>query len=168
MIDGRHASDVLDVRSYWYTAPDIEHHDTDHFLLGAKIRARICNISKSNGTKSRRLDVAKLRDEQTEKRFSEKLNEKLNALVPEAVQWSHFRDAMTETAEEVLGYKQPIRNEWFDDECKRAVEAVIKARTESGRMTRVKTERARALQKAKKKNYPREEKASRPANDSRN
>jgi hypothetical protein len=34
MIDSRHASDVLNVRTYRCKATDIEHHYSDHFLLG--------------------------------------------------------------------------------------------------------------------------------------
>ena len=64
LIDSRHASSVVNVRSYRFWEPDIEHHQSDHFLLGAKFRARISNIGKQKGEKNRRYDVEKLKSEE--------------------------------------------------------------------------------------------------------
>jgi hypothetical protein len=150
LIDGRHASDVLDVRSYRCVERDIEHHSSDHILLGAKIRARISNVYTKKGTKCRRLDVATLQQVGKRKEFREKLDEKLRNQSEEAASWTQVRDAMNQVAEEVLGFQQPTRNEWFDDECRAAVQAVIEARAD-GRDTRSKLERVRILQREKKK-----------------
>jgi hypothetical protein len=150
LIDGRHASDVLNVRSYRCRATDIEHHDSDHFPIGARIRARISNIYEKKGARSRRLDVAKLQDPAVREEFSKKLNEKLSSLTQGDTAWPVIRDAMNEVAEDVLGMQKRVRNEWFDEDCRKAVQAVIEARS-TGRWTRTKEEKIKTLQRSKKK-----------------
>jgi hypothetical protein len=148
LVDTRHASDVLDVRSYRCSEQDIEHHDSDHFLVGAKLRARVSNINQTRGQRCRRLDVDKLQQPGITKRFRKELDKRLSDLDLEEVEWSRCCDLMTKTAEEVLGYQQAVRNEWFDDECLQTCQAVIEAR--KGRPTRRKTEIVRELQRKKK------------------
>lgn len=151
LIDGRHASDVLDVRSYRCLEPDIEHHDSDHYLLGVKLRARICSIISARAMKCRRLDIAKLQQPGIRRRFREYLDLRLDELNQQPAEWTHCRDAMKETAETVLGFQPPCKeHQWFDDECKQVVQAVIEARTR-GRMTREREENIRRLQREKKK-----------------
>jgi endonuclease/exonuclease/phosphatase family metal-dependent hydrolase len=150
LIDGRHASDVLNVRTYRCRATDIEHHDSDHFPVGATIRARLSNVFEKKGAKVRRIDVAQLQSGEKRKEFSEKLNQRLNEMNLEDVAWKEVRDAMIEVSEDVLEAQVPVKNEWFDDECREAVQAVIDARS-SGRSTRSQEERIRVLQRSKKK-----------------
>jgi Reverse transcriptase (RNA-dependent DNA polymerase) len=150
LIDGRHASDVLNVRTYRCVASDIDHHSSDHLLLGATIKSRISNVYTNRGTKCRRLDIAALQVPGKRKEFREKLDQKLSDQGEEATAWTEVRNAMNQVAEEVLGFQTPVRNEWFDDECRSAVQAVIEARAE-GRDTRSKMDKVRALQKEKKK-----------------
>jgi hypothetical protein len=84
------------------------------------------------------------------RQFAEKLSERLSDLDVETVEWSQCRDALKETAVEVLGYEQAVCNESFDEECRDAVRAVIEARAD-GRNTRAKNVKIRALQRVKKK-----------------
>jgi Reverse transcriptase (RNA-dependent DNA polymerase) len=149
LIDSRHASDVLNVRSFRCRARDIQHQSSDHFLLGAKIRARISNVYTKKGNKSHRLDMAKLQMPERRKEFQQKLENKLSGLEGQT-SWAIVRDMMKEVAEDVLGLQQPRRNEWFDDDCRAAVQAVIEERAR-GRDSRSKHERIRALQREKKK-----------------
>ncbi len=151
LIDGRHASDVLDVRSYRCLEPGIEHHDSDHFLLGVRLRARLSSILTTRAKKCRRIDIAKLQVPGMRRKFRLKLEERLDGMNDESVSWDRCRDAMTETAEETLGYQTPgKKNSWYDDECKQAVQAVIEARAK-GRMTRERESNIRKLQREKKK-----------------
>jgi sorting nexin-29 len=55
---------------------------------------------------------------------------------------------MKEAAESCLGFHQPGKKEWFDDECKEAVQKVIDA--SKMRMTRARVEEVRQLQRDKK------------------
>ena len=157
LIDRRHASNVLDVRSYRCLESDIEHHDSDHLLLGAKIRARISNINKERGVKCKRYDVAKLSDKACKDAFNKELKERLVEQRQEEIVWPHCCDAMQVSAEKCLGFKQNTRNSWFDEECKAAVQRVIEAR--KGRITRAKTEEIRRLQKEKKRVLQRKKRA---------
>jgi hypothetical protein len=154
LIDGRHASDVLNVRTYRCRTPGIQHHDSDHFLVGATIKARISNIYEKKGAKSRRIDVTQLQKNDKRKEFNKKLTQKLSETKRDEVAWKGVRDAMTKVSEEVLGFSKPVRNEWFDEECHNAVQAVIEERG-SGRLTRRQEARVRALQKSNKKLFRR-------------
>jgi hypothetical protein len=116
--------------------------------MGAKIRTRISNIYTKKGTKCRRLDIAALQDPGKRRMFSEKLDQKSGDLSEEATSWKHVCDTMNQVAEEVLGL--PTRNDWFDDDCRAAVQAVIEARAK-GRDSRSKMDKVRTLQREKKK-----------------
>jgi hypothetical protein len=150
LIDSRHASDVLNTRTYRFTATDLDHHSSDHFLLGATMRARLSNAYERKGKKCRRLDVAALQVSQKRKEFAEKLDEELSRGCGGNENWPQMCGAMNKVAEEVLGFQRPLRNEWFDDECQNAVKAVIEAR-KRGRESRTKALFIRSLQKEKRK-----------------
>lgn len=148
LIDRRHASDVLDVRSFRCLESDIEHHDSDHLLLGAKIRARISNISKERGVKCKRFDIAKLGNKEYKEAFNMELKERLDKHGQEETAWQHCCKAMQDSAEKCLGAKQMEKNAWFDEECEAAVQRVIDAR--KGRITRARNEEIRKFQREKK------------------
>ena len=149
IIDRRHASNVLDVRSYRCLESDIEHHYSDHLLLGAKIRARISNINKEKGVKCKRYDVSKLGNRKCKESFNKDLKERLDEHKHEELSWRQCCNAMQASAEKCLGHKQYVKNTWFDKECEEAVQRVIDAR--KGRITRAKTDEIRKLQREKKK-----------------
>jgi hypothetical protein len=157
LIDGRHASDVLNVRTYRYRAEDIEHHDSYHFYVEATIRARLSNVFEKKGTKSRQIDVAQLQINEKRKKISEKLNQKTEQ--DEFGGHSVERCERRLKFEDVLKAQAPERNEWFDDECREAVRAVIDSRG-SGRSTRQQEESASKKQEEVVQN---EEKTVRPA-----
>ena len=73
MIDGRHVSNVLDVRTF--RGPSI---DSDHFLVAVKVRTRIsASRSVPSGTQIK-LDVKKLRSQRTSKSISAQLSSFIN------------------------------------------------------------------------------------------
>ena len=157
LIDRRHASDVMDVRSYRCLESDIEHHFSDHLLLGARIRARISNIHKERGVRCKRYDVTKLSNRDCKNAFNKELKERLVKHNQEEIAWHHCCEAMKSSAEKCLGIRQYTKNVWFDKECEHAVQRVIDAR--KGRITRTKTEEIRKLQKEKKKLLQRKKRA---------
>jgi hypothetical protein len=150
LIDSRHASDVLNTRTYRFAAAYVDHHSSDHFLLGATVRTRLNNVFERKGEKCRRLNVEALQAPGKRKEFGEKLDEALGSSCGEDNEWRRMRDAMTKVAEEVLGFQRRLRNDWFDDECQSAVQAVIEARR-VGRESRAKTRNIQRLQKEKRK-----------------
>lgn len=57
MIDTKHASDLMDVRSY--RGPNI---DSDHFIIIEKIRGRLSNLKKEKAVKRNRFNTDALND----------------------------------------------------------------------------------------------------------
>jgi hypothetical protein len=72
MIDGRHASSIIDVRSC--RGADC---DTNHFLVRIKYRQRISNYRRISGARMEKYDVGKLKDEKTLKKYHEEIGKLL-------------------------------------------------------------------------------------------
>ncbi|XP_070491040.1 uncharacterized protein [Chironomus tepperi] len=148
LIDNRHASNILNVRSFRYTQADIEHHDSDHYAVGAKIRFRLSNIGRIRSTKQKKYDVTKLKNNRVKENFNARVEQQLKERNGELTIWQDCHIAMKQAAEECLGYHQPEKKEWFDDECKQAVQRLIEAK--NMRTTRARTEEIKQLQRNKK------------------
>lgn len=148
LIDSRHASNIMNVRSYRYSQLDIDHHDSDHFAIGAEIRFRISNVGRIRSTKAPKYDVEKLKSEKVKEEFNATTEAKLASLDRENITWQNCHDAMKDAAVKCIGYSQPGKKEWFDEECKNVVQNIIDARKK--RSTRAREEEIRKLQKDKK------------------
>ena len=68
VIDARHMSDLLDVRSY--RGGNV---DSDHYLLIARMRARISNVKKIRGERISKFCVSKLQDESMANMYAKRL-----------------------------------------------------------------------------------------------
>lgn len=119
LIDARHFSNVLDVRNR--RGANI---DSDHFLVEARLRARISNIKKSTGNKNNSYSTSKLHEEEQRVKYEKKLEEKLNEIQssdPSCVNqnWKLCRQKLEETAEEIIGKNKGLKHRatWFDEEC---------------------------------------------------
>lgn len=100
--------------------------DSDHYLLGAKVRARISNIKKITGGRQKRYNISRLKDIDRLKvidRFQEVMNEQLctqecemqNMSTTEI--WERCKNALIKTGNDVLGEcRRQDKTEWFDDE----------------------------------------------------
>jgi hypothetical protein len=124
LIDARHFSDVLDVRAFRSSNPDHDQHVSDHKMLGARLRARISNIVKDKVARNRNLALDKLKDQRVQQEYNSVLSTKL-AETNNASSWSEYENIIKQTAEQVLGYTQRARNNWFDEECKEVTEKKI-------------------------------------------
>ena len=95
LIDARHASNVMDVRTFRRV-----NIDSDHYLSVSKIRSRISNARKSHGSYARKFNSEKLKSPEISSAYREKLNEYLtrhagddnNDDVNEV--WTHLRNAI--------------------------------------------------------------------------
>ena len=121
LIDSRHFSDVLDVRAYRTSNPDHDQHVSDHNMLGVRLRARICNIVKDRGARNRNLATAKLKDPMIQQEYNSVLNTKL-VEAGNNCSWAECESIIKSSAEQVLGYSQRARNQWFDAECREVTE----------------------------------------------
>ena len=151
VIDARHASSVLDVRSFRGVTID-----SDHYLVAAKIRMRISN-ARNVRPGTRKLDVTKLLTQQTAEAYSSRLSELLNSSNSSTdnprSQWEHISTSMHSAALETIGFKHPPqKNPWFDEECRKANEEKIAAyrRTLQATATRSTWERYREMRSAER------------------
>ena len=120
MIDGRHASSVLDVRTF--RGPNVY---SDHYLVAAKFRLRISASRTARSSAFRKLDVRKLRSQRTTEAFSAQLSDQLRRSP------SNLRDigglwanSLRITAETDLGFERPPqRNQWYYEERREAAAA---------------------------------------------
>lgn len=118
LIDARHVGNVMDTRSY--RGANI---DSDHYLVGTKIRSRISNAKKESGTRQQRYDTNRLKDNKIAESYIETIASKLvedqihDEDNPED-QWKRCKAIVETTAEKVLGFCKPTpRNGWFDRDC---------------------------------------------------
>ena len=72
LIDARHVSNVMDVRTF--RGANI---DSDHYLLISKIRSRISNARKTCGSCARKFNIEKLKTPETSSAYKKQLNEHL-------------------------------------------------------------------------------------------
>jgi len=120
VIDARHMSDLLDVRSY--RGGNV---DSDHYLVIAGMRARISNVKKLRGGRIRKFCTSNLQDENMTNMYVKRLEECLKqspCTGGETIQeeWDLCKRTTQQVAE-VLGRQvSRKRNEWFDKDCERA------------------------------------------------
>jgi len=118
LVDRRHGSSVMDVRS-WRGA----NIDSDHFLVIARYRARISRQARSSNITPRKLNIDALKTPSVSEDFASKVSERLNehSTLEESTvneHWRHIKASLTAAAENSIGHKQPQpKNPWFDEEC---------------------------------------------------
>lgn len=137
LIDKRHATNLLDVRSL--RGADVA---SDHFLIRTKVRERISRVQKERGERKTKWNNDKLKNEKDRRLYERTVSEKLDlegtqggtsdsdtAEEPTEKLWRTLKEVILSAAEETIGKqtKQPAK-EWFDEECKEAVAKRQKAR----------------------------------------
>jgi hypothetical protein len=101
--------------------------DTDHYLIGSRIRARIANYRKERGVQMEMFNLEPLCKEEMAKRFSSKVTELLEQPIVENnninERWSVLKESIITAATEMLGKVSRDKKEnWFDEECQEATE----------------------------------------------
>ncbi|XP_060665754.1 uncharacterized protein LOC132798055 [Drosophila nasuta] len=106
VIDGRHASSVMNVRTF--RGVNI---DSDHYLVAAKIPIRLCRAKNVRPITQRKLDVTRLRSQRTATAYSTHLSELLHQPTPLPVDagglWAHISHSMRAAAETAIGFRRP-------------------------------------------------------------
>jgi sorting nexin-29 len=151
LVDGRHFSDVIDVRSF--RGPNI---DSDHYLVVAKIRARLSSVTNSRINRTMRFNIQRLSAEGVAAEYCQKLDERIgetNGAGNINSLWEAIHETVTTTAQEVIGSAQRRqRRGWFDEDCQRVTDEKNAARSRmlvSG--TRLNRERYRAARVIEKR-----------------
>lgn len=115
-----YSSNLLDVRSY--RGANI---DSDHYLLGAKFRARISNIKKLTSEKQqKKYNVRRFKDQGTYHKFQGMVSKHLRSQEPGTQSmssteiWERCKTALTIAGDEAVGEcMRRDETRWFDDEC---------------------------------------------------
>lgn len=131
IIDKRHASDVMDIRSY--RGADC---DTDHYLVVMKYRQRISMTRKMKGKKQEKFNVRKLSNKDIRDNYGRTLDariedEYLKNIERDSVEekWETYKNVIINSADETLGREErKNEKEWFDEECETLVGEKNKAR----------------------------------------
>ena len=128
LIDGRHLSDVIDVRTF--RGPNVTRITT---LVVAKIRARLSSVTNLRNPRTMRFNIQRLTAEGVAAQFRRRLDERIgetNGSGDVNSLWENIQETVTTTAQEVLGTTQRRqRNSWFDEECQRVTDEKNAARS---------------------------------------
>jgi hypothetical protein len=154
LISGQWRSSVLDSRVQ--RGADV---NSDHYLVRTRIRLRLSTHRNKNKVKPR-LDVERLKDEETKKKYCEAVRSKLEENRRESEDigelWEQQRNAYVKSAEEVLGYRKGKNKPWISENTWKLINErkVIKTRIDSTRSERIQN-RLKAEYKEKDKEVKR-------------
>ncbi|XP_058817290.1 uncharacterized protein LOC131680595 [Topomyia yanbarensis] len=113
LVDGRHFSNVIDVRTF--RGPNI---DSDHYLVVSKIRTRLSTVANSRTQRSLRFNIQRFSAEGVTDEYRQKLDERIRGInVDDNLNnlWESIHGAVSTAAREVIGTAQRRpRNGWFD------------------------------------------------------
>ncbi|XP_047998154.1 uncharacterized protein LOC125235599 [Leguminivora glycinivorella] len=121
LVDNRHKAVIEDVRSF--RGADV---DSDHYMLGIKIKAKIKAIRKTDRPGQPVMNTENLKDEAVRRTFQLELHNRFNGLeaqddVDEA--WVEVRDIVKEVGLKVIGKRGSCKKrKWWSKECDMAME----------------------------------------------
>ncbi|XP_063914067.1 craniofacial development protein 2-like [Zophobas morio] len=123
LVERRDAQLITRLRSYRGAEAN-----SDHFLVRADLKQEI--PKKKEGKKTQRdINVNKLKKAEVQQEYEQKMNERIRSTeqdIPIEERWEELHENIWKTSEEVLGFVKKDnknRNEWFDEECRKAIEA---------------------------------------------
>lgn len=134
LIDKRRYTNVLDVGAY--RGAD---SDSDHFLVVAKLRARIAaSQSGKRANKAESFDIKKLQDGLERVRYQVEISNRFQALEESEEndepnsRWTAIEKTIKGVAKKVLGKQKKSKSKpWFDEECELWFEKRKKAKLDS-------------------------------------
>ena len=120
IINKRHASSITDVRLC--RGPSC---DSDHFLVKVTLRERLSNALKNQRRRRKKWNIDKLKNEEDLNLYQQKINEKLedtDGIQDVQTEWNKIKNVIVEAAKESLGEKGKRNEEWYDEECRTAIQ----------------------------------------------
>jgi hypothetical protein len=132
VIDARHATDILHVRSY--TGANC---NTDNFLVRAKLSQRITAMKQKTGEKTKIYNTDSLKDGEIKLKYQGGISKKPEPSTSNVEEWwERIKTSITKYVEEVIGFRpKQERNTWFDEQCQRKIEDRNNARLKMPQQT---------------------------------
>jgi endonuclease/exonuclease/phosphatase family metal-dependent hydrolase len=174
LIDKRHLSSLLNVRTY--RSANI---DSDHYLVASQIRNRISTVQNRGGSDNeRKFDVEALKNTEKCRAYQ---NELVNRIIGDNIndningslssrnnvdniepQWHQIESAIKMSAQNTIGFAGRRRQkDWFDEECKQVTKNKNEAyRLKLQRKTRAADEEYKRLRRLEKSVHKRKKRES--------
>ena len=115
------ATDIENARTYRGATSD-----TDHFLVGARLKQKITLIIRNRTEYRKRWNVEKFDETDVEGQYQQEVQRKLQEKSPSnniEEEWTYIKEKLTTSAQHIIGEKQNERNEeWYDQECQEITE----------------------------------------------
>jgi sorting nexin-29 len=161
LIDGRHFSDVINVK-----LSRGANVDSDHFLVVVDVRAHLCVARSTNSQATRRFAISKLKDPSISKAFSRQVNTRVPQLRQQdpatdlTSYWNNISQVLIEEATNIIGFETPSDGKgWWDDDCKEVTDRKNEARAKKlERPTRSAKENYEKLRREEKKLHKKKKK----------
>ncbi|GFV56284.1 uncharacterized protein TNCV_106401 [Trichonephila clavipes] len=120
LIDRRHRNNIMDVRSY--RGANV---DTDHILVRSKVRFRMCkNFFRKRENGNYKPDTSKLMEKNILKEYKLKLSAGIISELDSSgndFNWKSVKEIILKSANETVpGLERRVRNEWYDEDCRKA------------------------------------------------
>ncbi len=155
LVDGRHFSDVINVKVC--RGANV---DSDHYLVVVDVRAHLSRAQTNRSSTTRKFALSKLKDPIVSEQFARNISTRVNQqMQPNDLneQWQQLNQIIKDVAINTIGFETPTsRNTWFDDECARVTASKNEARIRKlERPTRSTTENYRRLRLEEKRVHQR-------------
>jgi hypothetical protein len=126
-VSKRWTKDIENVQTYRGT-----NSDSDHFLVGARLKQRIALITRNRTENHKRWNVDKFDETDVERYYQQEVQWKLQEKPPSndtEEEWTCIKEILITSAQNIIGEKQNKRNkEWYDQECQEITEEKWEAR----------------------------------------
>jgi hypothetical protein len=108
-VSKRWATDIENIRTYRGA-----NSDSDHFLVGARLKQRIALITRSSAENRKRWNIDKFDETDVERYYQQEVQRKLQENPPSndiEEEWTYIKEMIITSALNIIGEKQNERNE---------------------------------------------------------
>jgi hypothetical protein len=106
--------------------------DSDHFLVGARLKQKIALITRTSTENRKRWNTDKFDETDVECYYQQEVQRKLQEKPPSSdieEEWTYIKETIITSAQNIIGEEQNERNEeWYDQECREIIEVKREAR----------------------------------------
>ena len=101
-------------------------------MVRVVLKEKLSTLQKKKPNARKRWDLEKLKDPATNEKFSREVKKKIGENAQQRTTtegWEKLKKAIVEVAENTIGEKRRLRNDWFDQECEEIIARKNDART---------------------------------------